>query len=144
MENSFEQLQELYERAMAGDLKAMFEFAVNNRERRSNMRKHIASASEEFEIRKKAADQGYAPAYRSVGLFYLWGDGVEKDYLQAAAYLRKALEVGDSSWAHHVKHVIPTLQYECASAFQRDEKGEEYERLSDEMFALLSLLQELK
>src|SRR5262249_31928234 len=45
---------------------------------------------------RKAADQGYGPAQRALGVMYAHGQGVPQDDAQALSWYRKAAEGGDS------------------------------------------------
>ncbi len=44
---------------------------------------------------KKAADLGYSPAMCSLGLSYLKGEGVEKDFERAIHYMEKSVKAGN-------------------------------------------------
>lgn len=46
---------------------------------------------------RKAADQGYMPAFWEMGNAYREGLGVEKDFTEAAAWFNRGAEAGDSS-----------------------------------------------
>ena len=46
-----------------------------------------------------AAEQGHAEAQESLGALYLVGVGVQKDYVEAAAWFRKAAEQGHAGAA---------------------------------------------
>ncbi len=50
-----------------------------------------------FEIVKKAAKQGYAGAQFNLGCCYYYGQGVERDYAEAADWFRKAAEQGHAN-----------------------------------------------
>ena len=46
---------------------------------------------------RKAADQGYMPAFWEMGNAYREGLGVEKDFTEAAAWFNRGVQAGDSS-----------------------------------------------
>lgn len=139
MENSFEQLQELYERAMAGDAKAMLEFVQLNYVRRNESSEVIASPEEEFNICFKSAESGNVHAYKMLGVFWLWGDNIEKDYKKACEYLLKAYSVGYIDWIKAAKIELHNLKVKYNECCNKTTTNEELSKIA-ESIEILSLL----
>lgn len=57
----------------------------------------IENYKEAFNWRKKAAEQGFAPAQNSLGYMYERGEGTLKDYKQAVNWYRKSAQQGNTA-----------------------------------------------
>ena len=55
---------------------------------------------------RKAAEQGNAEAQYRLGLSYYNGEGVPKDYAQAAFWWRKAAEQGEDTAQYNLKYLL--------------------------------------
>ena len=63
-------------------------------------------ANEEYEKAleqyRKAAENNYIAAIGTIGKYYYYGYGIEKDETQAVAWFRKAAEQGDAIARHNL------------------------------------------
>jgi len=75
--------------ALQGDARAEYELALLYANGSSGIAKDYVRAARLF---RQAADQGHTWAPYFLGVMYINGDGVEKDEVQAAHWLRKSME----------------------------------------------------
>jgi TPR repeat protein len=85
-------LAELYQRAQAGNPRAMFEVGLDYRDGKGTPQ-DIKLAGEWF---RKAAEAGDPAGMINLGHMYETGQGVQQDYQQAVSWYRKAVEAGDA------------------------------------------------
>ncbi|MBQ9454458.1 MAG: sel1 repeat family protein [Thermoguttaceae bacterium] len=104
-----QRIAEIKKLAEAGDVEMQYEL-VNYYIRKKD-------ANEVVRWLRKAAEQGYAPAQTSLGLHYLLGTVVEKDYEMAATWFRKAAEQGDLRAQNHL-----AVCYFRGTGVDKDEK----------------------
>jgi TPR repeat protein len=69
---------------------------------------------EAFSWYSQAANQGFAPAQKNLGLFYEMGLGLTKDILQASEWYRKAAEQGNIDAQNHLKRLSALIIKENA------------------------------
>jgi uncharacterized protein len=80
-----------------------------------------------------AADQGYAKVQCALGIMYINGRGVPKDYAEAIKWLRKAAEQGNADalinlgWMYFIVQGVPKDYVEAAKWYRKAaEKGDVY------------------
>lgn len=56
---------------------------------------------------RKAAAKGHAEACRNLGSIYLWGNGVDRDNMEAAKWLYKAAQKGDNIAIEYLNQYLP-------------------------------------
>ena len=56
----------------------------------------------------QAAEQGFSPAIRKMGMFYLLGNGVPANEEKATHWFRQAAEMGDEEAAILYLHLMDT------------------------------------
>src|SRR5260221_11198543 len=78
----------------------------------------------------KAANQGFAPAQKNLGLFYEIGLGLTKDILQASEWYRKAAEQGNIEALNYLKRLSASITKENA---EENATAETVRRETEEM-----------
>ena len=63
---------------------------------------------EAFRLIHQAAEQGFSPAIRKMGMFYLLGNGVPANEEKATHWFRQAAEMGDEEAAILYLHLMDT------------------------------------
>jgi TPR repeat protein len=79
--------ERLLERALKGDAEAQFELAKHYEGGRIGLPQDLVQAAHWY---REAADQGDAFAEASLGIFYSFGKGVQRDYVLAYMWLERS------------------------------------------------------
>lgn len=92
--------------AKAGDVQAQYQLA-----RQYHQENTAESLKNAIYWYRQAGEQGNVKAQVNLGVMYIQGQGVEKDYTQGLYWSKKAGEQGDAIAQYHVAHIHSEPDY---------------------------------